>query len=264
MRGREVRGALRAWLPLAVASTVAAIAAWIFNGLYSSPHPQRPVDETAWQWNTGARITLCLSMKGALGKDVLSAADLSIDGTLIGFGEMSHASDPRDTGNVVWCDNYPQRYVEVEDREGRTWRIMYDLPEQRYPAVRARVHSQVRFVFRSAFYSAQTARFVLSDEAGPVLGIEMNGHGPNLLEEGNVSLSWGRTLGRRPTGCGGEYLARAVQVSGDTSVSIPPGQVGSVSLHGAKYLFWNIHSLNVVDGGCLHDDDWSSWIVWRE
>ena len=92
----------------------------------------------------------------------------------------------------------------------------------------------------------------------------MNGHGPSLLEEGNLSLSWGRTLGRRPTGCGGEYLARAVQVSGDTSVSIPPGQVGSVSLHGAKYLFWNIHSLNVVDGGCLHDDDWSSWVLWKK
>jgi hypothetical protein len=97
-----------------------------------------------------------------------------------------------------------------------------------------------------------------------VIGIEMNGDGPDGLEGADLSLCWGRAFGSRPTGCGGEYVARAVQVSGDELVSIPPGQVGSVSIHRTRFLFWNIHNVNVVGDGCPHDGDWTSWVLWRQ
>jgi hypothetical protein len=252
------------WLPLALASAAAGIAAWLLLRFHPTSSLPRPVWDTTWRWNRSARITLCLSMQGAPDTIGPGSADLNVDGILTGFGDISRASNPRDMGNVIDCDNYPQRYIEVKDRQHKTWRIMYDLPERQYPTVHAHVGSRVRFFFKAAFYAAPSATFVLSDEAGPVIGIETNGYGPGVLEGGDLSFSWGRAFGRRRTGCGGEYVARGLQVSGDEAVSIPPGQVGSVSLHGARFLFWNIHSINVVDGGCPHDSDWTSWVLWRQ
>jgi hypothetical protein len=83
MRGRPVREAVRAWLPLAIASLVAAMAATVLFRFYRTPHLQSPVQETRWRWNDEARLTLCLSQKGARGRDVSEFADLKIEGSLV-------------------------------------------------------------------------------------------------------------------------------------------------------------------------------------
>ena len=264
MRGRLAGKAVRTWLPLAVASALAAIAAWGLPRVCRTPQLRPSGEEPPWDWNDGARITLCVSKKGASGRDILGFADLKIDGALMGFGDMSRASDPQDTGNVIGCNDYPQRYIEVQDRERETWRIMYALPGTKYPTVHASLGSRVRFRFESTFHSGQTASFLLLDEAGPVIGIEMGGYGPRGLEETDFHLDWGRTFGHRPTGCGGDEVARAIRVVGDTDVSVAPGQVDAVLLHRVRYRFWNILSINVIDGACVDGGDSTSWALWRE
>ena len=263
MRGRPVREAVRRWLPFAIASSIAAMAASVLPRFYPTPHLQRPVEETRWQWNDDARLTLCLSRIGAR-RDFSEFADLDIEGTLVGFGDMSRASNPRDTGNRIGCGDYPQRYIEVQDGGRETWRIMYTLSGEEHPAVHARLGSHVRFWFQSEFHSGQTARFLLVDEGGPVVAITMYGFGPRGFGEGHPVVSWGRMFGHRPTGCGGDEAARALHVAGDTVVSIPPGQVGSFLLHGVPYRFWNIQSINVIDGPCVDGVDSTSWALWRD
>jgi hypothetical protein len=165
---------------------------------------------------------------------------------------------------VIGCNDYPEQYIEIQDRGRETWRIMYALPGAKHPTVHARLGSRVRLRFKSAFHSGQTASFLLLDEAGPVIGIEMYGYRPGGLEETDFVLDWGGAFGHRPTGCGGDEVARAIQVFGDTSVSVAPGQVESVLLHGARYRFWNIRSVNVIDGACVDQDDSTSWVLWSE
>jgi len=130
--------------------------------------------------------------------------------------------------------------------------------------VSAGLGSQVRFRFASAFHSGQTARFLLSDRTGPVVAIEMDGYGPRGLEGGGPSLSWGRMLEHRPTVCGGDEVARALRVSGDTDVSVLPGRVGAFLLHGARYRFWDIQSINAIDRSCVDGNDFTSWVLWRD
>jgi len=260
MRASPVRQTMRIWLPLAIASVVAATLAVMLPRFY----PMRRPDDEAWRWNDEMRLTLCLSKVGARQKNADFLADLAIEGTLVGFGDMADTSDPRDSGNQVGCYDYPQRYIDVRDGEGETWRIMYALPGEQTPAVHARVGSPVRFRFYSTFHSGQTARFVLRDQGGPVVAIEMYGYSPRGFEEGDVAVGWGRMFGHRPTGCGGDEVARALRVSGDTDVSVPPGQVRSFVSHGARYRFWNIQSVNVLSEPCVDGYDSTSWVLWRE
>jgi hypothetical protein len=264
MRGSSVRAAVRTWLPFAIASLVAATAAFVLPRFHPTPHPQRPVKKTAWQWNDDSRLTLCLSKQGARPTYTAGFADLNVKGTLVGFGEMSHSTNPQDTGNQIGCDNYPQQYIEVQDGGRETWRIMYATQREHYPAVHAALGSQVRFWFQAVFHSDQVARFLLLDEGGPVMAIEMDGYGPRGFDEGHLLVSWGPMFGHRPTGCGGDEVARALQIAGDTDASIPPGQVGSFVLHGASFHFWNIHSVNVIDGPCVDGGDSTSWVLWRD
>ncbi len=177
---------------------------------------------------------------------------------------MSHAAHPQDTGNQIGCDNYPQRYIEVQDGGRETWRIMYTTAREHDPAVHARLGSHVRFWFQAAFHSDQTARFLLLDEDGPVMAIEMYGYGPRGFDEGHLVVTWGQMFGHRPTGCGGDEVARGLRIAGDTDISIPPGQVGSFVLNGAPYHFWNIQSVNVVNGPCVDGGDSTSWVLWRD
>jgi hypothetical protein len=243
-------------LAAALAVTLVAVG-WIRS---TRRVPERAV-EPAWQWNDEARVEICLSIPGAARTET-GDADLLIEGTLIALGEIS--GDNRDVGNIVGCGDYPARFIDVRDDEKKTWRIMYALFGLGYPTVGARIGSHVRFRFYSVVHAGRTADLLLTDERGPVLAIEQGEYGPRHLEGMQLSLDWGRSLDRRPNSCGGEEVARALRVSGDTEAMVPPGQTGTVLLHGRQYRLWNARSVAVVRPACVDEDDWSSWVLWRE
>ena len=276
-----------AWLPLVAVWAIVAIAVRVglWNRMASRPPP--PTPDPAWSWNDDVRLDVCLSLRGALGTSVLGEANLQIEGTLMGSGALPpEARQPMDAGNVIGCVDYPQRYIEVEDDDRQTWRIMYaltaldpsPLPEQtldtlptpratpalRAPAtLRARVGSHVRFRFDAAFHAGKLASFMLLDESGPLIGVEAGWAGLRAGHAEPFAVSWGRPFGRRRDECGGS-IARALEISGDTRASVPPGETRSVALRGKQYRFMNVHSVAVPQPSCPDDDDWISWVLWRE
>lgn len=263
VRSGGMRGgsAGRTKLALAAMLGVVTVIALAVRLIHSKPRPSEHQLEAPWQWDDEARVEICLSIPGASGTGP-GDADLLIDGTLAGAGEMH--GDNRDTGNVVGCEDYPDRYIDVRDGEKRTWRMMYGLVGLRCPNLRTRVGAHVRFRFYSILRNGRTADLLLTDEAGPVLAIEQGEHGPRPLEGMSPSVGWGRSLGRRSNPCGGEEVARALRVSGDTDAMVPPGQTGSVRAHGTSYRLWNAGSVAVVGTACVDEDDRSSWVLWRE
>jgi len=249
---------------MALASLVVGMAASVLDRFYRTADLQPPEQEIRWQWNGEARLTLCLTQKGARDRHFSEFADLDVEGTLVALGEMSRASNPRDTGNRIGCADHPRQYIEVQEGGGETWRVMYALPGEQRSAIHARLGEHVRLLFQSEFHSDQIARFLLLDEAGPALAITLGAFGPHAFEEGHLTVSWGRVFGHRPTGCGGDEVARALRIGGDTDVSIAPGQLGSFQLHGVPYRFWNIQSVNVIDQPCVDGGDLTTWVLWRE
>ena len=253
----------RTKLALAALLGVVTVIAVAVGLIHSKPRLSEHQLEAPWQRDDETRIEICLSIPGASGSGTGPGdADLLIDGTLAGVGEMH--GDNRDTGNVVGCEDYPDRYIDVRDEEKRTWRIMYVLVGLRYPRLETRIGAHVRFRFYSILRNGRTANLLLTDEAGPVLAIEQGEHGPRPLEGMSPSVGWGRSLGHRPNPCGGEEVARALRVSGDTDAMVPPGQTGLVRAHGTPYRLWNAGSVAVVGTACVDEDDWSSWLLWRE
>ena len=176
-----------------VTSFAVTIVAAGFALTRSSPHvPERDV-EPAWEWDDEARL-ICLTIPGGARTESFDA-DLLIDGTLIGFGELS--AENRDVGNVVGCEDYPARFIDVRDDEGKTWRMMYALFGLGYPTLNASVGSRVHFRFYSFVRAGRTADLLLTDERGPVLAMEQGEYGPRDLEGMRVSVSWGRSLEHR-------------------------------------------------------------------
>ncbi|HEY6475330.1 MAG TPA: hypothetical protein VI456_02045 [Polyangia bacterium] len=184
-----------------------------------------------------------------------------------------------DTGNVIACNDEPQRYIDVQDDSRQTWRIMYAMtaldptpfPEEidtrptpmlRAPATfRASLGSHVRFRFDAADFAGRVAWFLLSDESGPLVGAE-TWHSLREGDGGPFAINWGQPFERHADECG-ERVARALQISGDSEVSVPPGETRSITLHGTPYQLLNVHSVAVTP--CHPDDgDWISWVLWRD
>jgi hypothetical protein len=287
MRWRLERGTVSAWIPLVTVWAIVAIAVRVGLWNHIAWRPPPPTPEPAWSWNDDVRLDVCLSLQGAQGTSVLGEANLQIEGTLLGSGALPPGGrQPMDAGNVIGCVDEPQRYIEVEDVDRRTWRIMYaltaldpsPLPEQtldtlptpratpalRAPAtLRARVGSHVRFRFDAADYAGKLAWFMLLDESGPLIGVEAGWSSLRAGDGGPFAIRWGRPFGRRTDECGGS-IARALEISGDTQVSVPPGETRSVALRGTQYRFMNVHSIAVPQPSCTDDGDWISWVLWRE
>jgi hypothetical protein len=288
MWGRSGQEGVRTWLPLAAASA-AAIAAGVGLWIHLGRSAVVPTleQEPAWSWNDGVRVDVCLSLRGALGASVFEA-NLQIEGTLLGSGALPRgARQPIDEGNVIGCVDEPQRYIDVEDDSRQTWRILYALtvldpspitwpstndvlpppratPALRAPAtLRAREGTHVRFRFDTVDHAGKLASFMLLDESGPLIGVEAGWAGLQASHAEPFAVSWGRPLRRRPDECG-ERIARALQISGDSAVSVPPGETRSVALHGTPYRFMNVHSVEVPQSGCPDYDSWISWVLWRE
>lgn len=284
MRDRSGRQAVRAYLSLAVAAATVAIAARVglWNHVALRLWPPPPTPEPAWSWNDDVRLEICLSLRGAPGTSDSSEANLQIEGTLLGSGALSPgARQPTDANSVIACADEPQRYIDVQDESRQTWRIMYaitalapslfpeqtldSLPRPRAPAapmLRARVGSHVRFRFDAANHAGQLAWFMLFDDSGPLIGME-TWAGLRAGDGGPFGISWGRPFGHRTDECG-ERVARALQISGDAEVSVPPGEVRSAALRGTPYRFLNVHSVAVAQPTCPDNDDWISWVLWRD
>ena len=128
MRDRSVRQVVRACLALAVAAaTVVAIAAKVGRRNHIASRPPPSAAEPGWNWNDDVRIDICLSLRGAPGTSRSDEANLQIEGTLLGSGGLPPgAREPMDIGNVIACNDEPQRYiVRPQDDSRQTWRIMY-------------------------------------------------------------------------------------------------------------------------------------------
>jgi len=243
------------------------VAAALALGVAALLHARRRVaeqdGEPPWRSNDDARLEICLSQLGAPGSGwERTEADLSLEGTLVGVGELS--GDAHAPGYVVACEHSPERYVDVRDGENETWRIMYAFSGVRYPVLRARLGAHVHFRFFSAFHAGRTADLLLTDEAGPVLAIEQDEFGPRDLAGAQLTVGWGTPVGSHRSPCGGDETARALRVSGDTEAMVPPGQTGSVRLHGMKYRLWNVVSVDVTGVACPDEDDVTTWLLWRE
>src|SRR5580698_2785673 len=281
MPDRSGMQAVRVWLSLAVAAATVAIVAKVEFGKQVASRPPHPTQEPEWSWNDYLRLDVCLSLRGAPGTSASDEANLQIDGTLLGSGALpAGARQPADTSTVIGCADEPQRYIDVQDDSRQTWRIMYGIiavdpapfPEALDPlptpalgapaTLRARVGSRVHFRFDAAYYSAQVAWFMLLDESGPLIAME-NWHSLREGDGGPFAINWGRPFGRRGYQCG-ESVARALQVSGDTEVSVPPGETRSVALRGTPSRFSSLHSVVVAQPSCPDAGDWISWVLWRD
>ncbi len=279
MPDRSGRQAVRVWLSLAVAA--ATIVARVEFGKQVASRPPPPTPETRWSWNDYLRLDVCLSLRGAPGASESHEANLQIDGTLLGSGVLPAGErQAADTSTVISCADEPQRYIDVQDGSRQTWRIMYAItavdlspfPEALAPlptpalgapaTLRARVGSHVRFRFDAANHAGALAWFMLLDESGPLIAME-TWFGLREGDGGPFAINWGRPFARRADQCG-ESIARALQVSGDTEVSVPPGETRSIALHGTPYRFSSLHGVAVPQPSCPDASDWISWVLWRD
>lgn len=263
MQWRARRSAVLAWLPWVLAAAAIATGVEVTVGNHIARRTVRPAPEPTWSWDTKNQIDVCLSLRTASGTSAPGEANLRIEGRVSGFGAISPGSpDPIDRGNIIACSEEPQSYIEVEDGDRQSWRILYALDGRAAPALRLQVGSPVHFRFDSASYAGQTTSFMLLDDAGPLVGAVLT-HGPRPEDGRPFSINWGRVLGKRESECG-QWAARALQVTGDITVSAVSGQTVSVGRHGVHYRFWNARSIEAIAPHCVDADSWVSWFLWRE
>jgi hypothetical protein len=265
MGWRARLGPALAWLPWALAATAVAIGVEVAVWNYLTSRPARPTPEPAWSWDRReAPVILCLSGR-APGETVpCDKVNVRIEGTISGFGDVIPKDrQPIDSGNVIGCRDEPQRYIDVQDGDHQRWRVLYALDGLAAPRLRAPIGTRVRLRFDSAFYAGQTTSFMLSDDAGPLIGAVADTFGPRPEDAGPFSIGWGRVLESGSDECAGRLATRALRVSGDTTVRVLPDQTAFVYLRGVPYRFWNAASVEVTEPACPDMASSVSWILWR-
>jgi hypothetical protein len=133
------------------------------------------------------------------------------------------------------------RTITIRADDAVEWKLGYRI-EQGDPAVdatptlQALVGSRVRLVYRAVRSFGSAAGFVLSDDHGVVLAMDLATYGDPLKPDDvpGLTVADGTVLGTVKNDCF-DRRNTALVFAGDTSAEVRPGDQAAVSIKGARY-----------------------------
>jgi hypothetical protein len=188
---------------------------------------------------------------------------MTIQGELVGRGPARYLQ--KLPGIVVDCDDLPQSYLDVVDSDYRVWRFLYSFSDLNVGRSKAQVGSRVTVKFRALLGFSKAAGFVVSDRTGIVLAVEDGAFGEGLSPSDEVPFSVRKAdVFRLKQDRCGDAVSFALNVTAETEERVLPGRIGSVTLAGVAYRFWNACSYDWVNVQCTDMLGDTSWVLWRE
>lgn len=187
----------------------------------------------------------------------------SVSGTVVSDAAGSDVGD-----TPLECYGFAHRVLTLTDAEGETWRFSYgvdDGDEQDVtPALDVSAGGAVTVTFRAVLDFGSANGFVVTDSAGLVGAVEAGTWG-SALEAGDVpglTVQVGDPYGEVDTDCGTRVHDELVFV-GDTSVTLAPFEVGSVSVGGVPLDAYGMVATRFEDVQCTDLAGNVSWAVFR-
>jgi hypothetical protein len=222
-----------------------------------------PSVEQVGDWRGRVDICLQTAKPEEPGHTINGQIAQTIEGTVVGLGS-ARAVRPL-AGHALFCEIDPEWYVDIADAAKSVSRILYAASGTTIGSPNLRVGAQVTVRMRARWGFGKAAGVIVSDESGPVLIAEQGafGHGLHPEDLEPIAVGVGDAIGVRHEGCG-DAVVHALDVRGDRTTRVLPGRIGSLTLRGASYRFWNAASYAWINIGCTDMLDQTSWLLWRE
>jgi len=207
-------------------------------------------------------VDVCLQIRSSHVWQVDGKVANTVQGQLVAFGDARKLDEL--PGVLVRCHMTPQWYLDVRDSGGEIWRYLYSLSGTKADEPQLQIGATLTIKFRAHWSFAKAAGFVVSDSAGPVLGVEQGefGHGlaPSDLLPFFVRVA--DPIGLKREKCG-DAVVNAVEIVGDKVVRVLPGQYGSVALGTMDFRFWNASSHDWINIRAMDVLGNMSWFLSR-